>query len=137
MYARGTVREKCPARLSGVSLARFPQADDRPGRYPRPTGYPPAGRYHRVGSDTQQIDPDIVLFVIVEQFPGLRQQRVGAVLGREDDIFGGQTPVDTQRRVVPCNGALRFGGVGVVALVLERRFVAQHGEAVRTDTVDS
>ena len=56
---------------------------------------------------------------------------MGAVLGREDDIFGGQTPVDAQRRVVPCNGALRFGGVGVVALVLERRFVAQNGEAVR------
>ena len=56
---------------------------------------------------------------------------MGAVLGREDDIFGGQTPVDAQRRVVPCNGALRFGGVGVVALVLERRFVAQHGKAVR------
>ena len=35
-YARGTVREKCPARLSGVSLARFPQTDDRPGRYSPP-----------------------------------------------------------------------------------------------------
>ena len=58
---------------------------------------------------------------------------MGAVLGREDDIFGGQTPVDAQRRVVPCNGALRFGGVGVVALVLERRFVAQNGEAVREE----
>ena len=68
-YARGTVREKCPARLSGVSLARFPQTDDRPGRYPRPKGYPPAGRYHRVGSDTQQIDPDIVRAKILLPLP--------------------------------------------------------------------
>lgn len=69
VYARGTVREKCPARLSGVSLARFPQTDDRPGRYPRPKGYPPAGRYHRVGSDTQQIDPDIVRAKILLPLP--------------------------------------------------------------------
>ena len=39
-------------------------------------------------------------------------------------------PVDAQRGVVPRDGALRLGGVRVVALVLERRFIAQHGEAV-------
>lgn len=39
------------------------------GDTPRPKGYPPAGRYHRVGSDTQQIDPDIVRAKILLPLP--------------------------------------------------------------------
>ena len=56
---------------------------------------------------------------------------MATVLGREDDIPRRQAPVDAQRGVVPRDGALRFGGIEVVALVLEYSLVAQHREAVR------
>ena len=68
--------------------------------------------------------------MVVEQLGRFRQPRVAGVFFREDDFVRRQPPVDRQRGVVPCDGALRFGSVVGVAFVLEERFVAQHGESV-------
>ena len=73
----------------------------------------------------------IVIRVIVEQFGRLIQSRMAAVLFREEHVCGVEPPVDTDLRVVPCDGPLALRGVAVVALVLEERLLAQYGEPVR------
>lgn len=61
---------------------------------------------------------------------GLFQKWVVTVFLGENDVGGGNAPIDADCRVVPSNGTLRFGVVEVVALILKESFGAQNHKAV-------
>lgn len=56
--------------------------------------------------------------------------RIIPVFIRENDVFGRQLPVDGKTRVVPCDGALGFWSIEIVALILEDSVFTQHGESM-------
>lgn len=55
---------------------------------------------------------------------------------REENLVGGNTPLDAQVGVVPCYGTFAFGGIEIVALVLEDGFGTEDGETVSKPLTD-
>ena len=50
------------------------------------------------------------------------------ILLREDHVIGGDTPIDRQLGIVPCDSTLAVGSVVIIALVLEDHFWREHAE---------
>ena len=73
---------------------------------------------------------------IFKQVGRVFQEGMVEILRRKNHLVGRDSPVDTQRGVVPRNGALAFRAIIIVALVLEYGHVAQHAEAVGKSTRD-
>lgn len=73
---------------------------------------------------------------IFEQVGRVFQQGMVKILRRKNHLVGRDSPVYTQRWVVPRYGALAFRAIIIVALVLEYGHVAQHAEAVGKSTRD-
>lgn len=55
---------------------------------------------------------------------------MAGILGGEDDLVGGNAPVDAERGVVPGDGPFRFGCIEGIALVLEDRRFGKDGKAM-------
>lgn len=52
------------------------------------------------------------------------------VFFRENDLLDRNTPVDTEGRIVPGDGAFMLGRIEIIAFVLEDHLVSQYAEAV-------
>lgn len=60
----------------------------------------------------------------------MSEKRMSLILCRKDYLIFRYSPIDSQRRVVPCHSTLTLRMIEVITLILEYHLIRQHGKTV-------